>query len=100
MDCLCLLLRSVPDVSVHSWGFLARIFRHSSNGKNFAAIRAGQQMLQGFHLVPSAGFPRLHATPLKPSNFTVDGCQSMANHSATAPETAPTVCTVVICFAS
>src|SRR5215469_4774723 len=26
MDCLCLLLRSVPDFSVHSRGFLARIF--------------------------------------------------------------------------
>ena len=73
MDCPCLLLRSVPDFSVHSWGFLARIFRHSSNGKNFAAIRAGQQTLQGFHLVPLAGLPCLHDTHLKSSNVTVDG---------------------------
>jgi hypothetical protein len=73
MYCLCLLLWGVPNFLVHSWGFLARIFRHSSNGKNFAAIRAGQQMLQGFHLVPSAGLPRLHDTHLKSSNVTVDG---------------------------
>src|SRR5215469_5022907 len=73
MDCLCLLLRSVPDFSVHSRGFLARIFGYSSNGKNFAAVRAGQQTLQGFHLVPSAGLPRLHDTHLKSTNVTVDG---------------------------
>ena len=73
MYCPCLLLRSVPDFSVHSWGFLASIFRHSSNGENFAAIRAGQQTLQGFHLVPSAGLNRLHDTDLKSSNVMVDG---------------------------
>ena len=54
MYCLCLLLWCVPNFLVHTGGFLAIVFRHSSNGKNFAAIRVGQQALQGSHLAPSA----------------------------------------------
>src|SRR6266496_383099 len=56
MYCLYLLLRCGPEFSVHTGGFLASILRHSSNGVNFAAIRVGQQSLQGSHLTPSA-FP-------------------------------------------
>jgi hypothetical protein len=50
---LCLPLWCVPNFLVHTWGFLAIVFRHSSNGENFAAIRMGQQALQGSHLAPS-----------------------------------------------
>jgi hypothetical protein len=31
----------------YTGGFIAIIFRHSSNGENLAAIRAGEQTLQG-----------------------------------------------------
>src|SRR6266481_6538296 len=36
---LCLLLRCVPDFSVHTRSFLASIFRHSPNGEYLAAVR-------------------------------------------------------------
>src|SRR5262249_47226673 len=61
---LYLLLWSVPNFSVHTRGFLALVFRHTSNGKNFAAVRVSQQMLQGSHLAPSAVLHRLHDTHL------------------------------------
>src|SRR6202521_4196026 len=55
MYCLCLLLWGVPNFLVHTGGFLAIVFRHSSNGENFAAVGVGQRTLQGSHLAPSAG---------------------------------------------
>ena len=59
------------------------ILRHSFNGKSLAAERVGKQVLQGFHLVPSA-FLRclddtrlLHspktATVVKPTHVLVSG---------------------------
>src|SRR5215469_17009731 len=45
-DGVDLLTWSVPNDCVHSWGVLALVFRHSSDGKSFAAERVGQQTLQ------------------------------------------------------
>src|SRR5205807_5445046 len=70
---LYLLLWGVPNFSVHTRGFLALVFRHSSNGENFAAVRVGQQALQGSHLAPSAFLHRLHDTHLESANVAVDG---------------------------
>src|SRR3989441_13019212 len=100
MYCLCFLLWCVPTFLVHTGGLLAIVFRHSSNGENFAAIRVGQQALQGSHPAPSACLRCLHDTHLESANVAVDGRQSMAYHSAASRETAPTACAVVICFAS
>jgi len=41
MYCLCLLLWCVPNFLVHTGGCLAVVFRHSSNGENFAAVGSG-----------------------------------------------------------
>src|SRR5258708_12444321 len=73
MYCLCFLLWRVPNVLVHTGGFLAIVFRHSSNGENFAAVGVGQQMLQGSHLAPSAFLRRLHDTHLESANVAVNG---------------------------
>src|SRR6266404_3699838 len=73
MYCLCLLLWCVPNFLVHTWGFLAVVFRHSSNGENFAAVGVGQQTLQGSHLAPSAFLRCLHDTHLESANVAVDG---------------------------
>ena len=83
MHSLHLLFWGVPNFSVHTRGFLALVFRHPSNGENFAAVRVGQQALQGSHLAPSAFFlHRLHDTHLESANIAVDGLrQSMAYHS-------------------
>jgi hypothetical protein len=72
MYCLHLLLGCVPNFFVHTGSFLPSIFRQSSNGEYFAAVRAGQQMLQGSHLAPSAGLRCLHDTHLESANVTVD----------------------------
>jgi hypothetical protein len=32
------LLRCIPDDAVHSWGLLAFVFRHSTNGEYLAAV--------------------------------------------------------------
>ena len=55
----CLLFWCVPDFLVHPRGFFAIVFRHSSNGENLAAVRVGQQVLQGSHLAPSTSLRRL-----------------------------------------
>src|SRR5260221_14177484 len=73
MYCLYLLLWCVPNFLVHTWGFLAVVFRHSSNGANFAAVGAGQQTLQGSHLAPSAFLRCLHDTHLESANVAVEG---------------------------
>jgi hypothetical protein len=72
MYCLCFLLWGVPNFLVHPWGFLASVFRYSSNGKNFAAVRVGQQTLQGSHLAPSAflAATRWVASPLRCSGLS------------------------------
>src|SRR6266404_4974372 len=46
--------RVCPKLPGPRRGFLASVFCHSSDGKNFAAIRVGQRSLQGSHLAPSA----------------------------------------------
>jgi len=73
MYCLCLLFWSVPNFLVHARGFLALVFRHSSNGENFAAIRVSQQALQGSHLAPPAGLCCLRDTHLESANVAEDG---------------------------
>src|ERR1700738_1149364 len=73
MYCLCFLLWSVPNFLVHTWGFLAIVFRHSSNGENFAAVGGGQQTLQGSHPAPSACLRCLHDTHLESANVAVSG---------------------------
>src|SRR5438132_8016828 len=73
MYCLCFLLWCVPNFLVHTGGFLAIVFRHSSNGENFAAIRVGQQALQGSHPAPSVCLRCLHDTHLESANVAVDG---------------------------
>src|SRR6202022_2943674 len=73
MYCLCLLFWSVPNFSVHTRSFLAIVFRPSSNGENFTAIRVGQQALQGSHLAPSADLRCLRDTHLESANVAVDG---------------------------
>ena len=73
MYCLYLLFGGVPNFLVHTRGFLAIVFRHSSNGENFAAIRVSQQVLQGSHLAPSADFRRLRDTHLESANVVVNG---------------------------
>ena len=73
MYCLCLLLWCVPNFLIHTRGFLAIVFRHSSNGENFAAIRVSQQALQGLRLAPSADLRCLRDTHLESANVAVDG---------------------------
>ncbi len=73
MDCLCLLLWCVPDFLVHTGGSLSAVFRHSSDGKNLAGVRVGQQALQGSHLAPPAFLRRLRDTHLESADVAVDG---------------------------
>jgi len=73
MNCLCFLLWRVPNFLVHTGGFLAIVFRHSSNGKNLAVVGVGQQALQGSHLAPSALLRGLRDTHLESANLAVDG---------------------------
>jgi len=52
----CIFFSGVPNFLVHTWGFLAVVFRHSSNGENFAAVGVGQQTCRARtlpHLLPS-----------------------------------------------
>ena len=49
----------------------ASVFRHSSDGKGFAAKRVGQQPLQGSHLVVPAVLCCLHNTRLQPPYMTL-----------------------------
>ena len=69
----CVFFSGCPKFLGPPGGFLAIVFRHSSNGKSFAAIRVGQQTLQGSHLAPSACLRCLHDTHLESANVAVDG---------------------------
>src|SRR6266513_3392010 len=73
MYCPRLIFRCFPNHLVHTWGFLAIVFRHSSNGKDLAAVRVGQQTLQGFDFAPSAFLRCLHDTDLESANVALDG---------------------------
>src|ERR1700722_16262438 len=72
MYCLYLLFWCIPNFLVDTRSFLASVFRHPSNGENFAAIRVGQQALQGSHLTPSADLRCLRDTHLESANVAVD----------------------------
>lgn len=72
MDGTLFLRRVVPDHAVHPRRVLALVFRHSSYRKCFAAKRVGQQVLQGFHLVPLAVLRCLDDTRLKPTYSFMD----------------------------
>jgi hypothetical protein len=63
------LFRGFPGFPIHPWYSFASVFRHSSDGKGFAAQRVGQQMLQGFDLAPPTGLCRLRNTGLEPTNI-------------------------------
>jgi len=58
-------------VASHPWCILASIFCHSSHGDALAAVRVGQQVLQGFHLAPPAFLCCLHDTHLQLSHIPV-----------------------------
>ena len=60
-----LLFWRVSHFLVYTKGFLAKVFRHLSNGKNLAAIRVSQQVLQGSHPAPSADLRCLRDTHLE-----------------------------------
>ena len=91
MYCLCLLFWCVPNFLVHTRGFLAIVFRHSSNGENLAADTS-----------ESAGVARLAPCPIcrpsSPARYALgvgERCGGwlaslMAYHSAASLETAPT----------
>jgi hypothetical protein len=49
------------------------VFRHSFDGKRFAAKGVSEQVGQGFHLAPSAFFRCLDNTGLKPTHVFADG---------------------------
>src|SRR5439155_2703829 len=57
-----------PADLVHARRVLALVFRHSSHGQDPAAVRVGQQALQGFDLAPPALLCRLHDTRLEPAH--------------------------------
>lgn len=71
--CFGLLLRRVPDFSVHAGRSFTSVFRHSTNGEYFAAIRVGQQPLQGSHLAPPAFLRGLHDTHLQSAHVAICG---------------------------
>src|SRR5262245_24424548 len=58
MYCLCLLFRCVPNFLIHTRGFLAIVFRHSSNGKNLTSCTS-----------ESAGVARLAPCPIGRSSL-------------------------------
>lgn len=62
---------SRPCFSVYSRRTLALIFSHSSYGNCFAIDRAGQQPLQGSHLVPAVFLNGLHDTGLHSFNVAM-----------------------------
>ena len=73
MYCFCFIFWCLPNNTVNTGGSFAIIFRHSSNGENFAAVGVGQETLQGFHLVPSTRLRCLHDTHLESANVAVNG---------------------------
>src|SRR5438876_9100758 len=52
MYCLCFLLWCVPNFLVNTGGFLAIVFRHSSNGENFARYTSGSAGVAGLAPCP------------------------------------------------
>src|ERR1700687_3363849 len=64
LDGLSLLLRGGPRDAIHTRRASALILRHSSYGECFAAKRADQKSLQGFHPAPISGLGCLHHTRL------------------------------------
>src|SRR5260221_8842775 len=63
-----LLLRRFPGFPIHAGCSFASVFCYSPHSKGFAAKRAGEQTLQGFHLVPLARLSCLRDTDLQPTN--------------------------------
>src|SRR5580698_2865957 len=50
---------------IHTCGSFASIFRHSSNGYSFAAKRASEESLQGFHPAPIPFLSRFRESHLQ-----------------------------------
>src|SRR5438067_9573549 len=67
----CLLFRRFPGLPIDAGSSFASVFRHSSDGKGFAAVRVGQQALQCFHFAPLAGLSCLRDTGLEPTNIAL-----------------------------
>src|SRR2546422_7404544 len=63
-----LLLWRFPGFSINAGRSFAGVFCHSPDGKGFAAQRAGEQALQGFHPPPLACLSCLRDTDLEPTN--------------------------------
>lgn len=57
------------DLAVDACRSLSCVLRHPLDGKKLAAVRAGQQMLQGLDLVPPAGLCGLGNTRLQPRDL-------------------------------
>ena len=58
-----LFFRVFPEDFIDSRSVLTLVFCHSSDSKSLAAERVGQQVLQGFHLMPLTGLHCLHKAP-------------------------------------
>jgi hypothetical protein len=100
MYCLYLLFWCVPDFLVHPRGFLALVFRHSSNGRNLAAVEWVSRCCKARTLPHLLAFVACTIRTWSRRTLRLMVCQSMAYHSAASFETAPTACAVVICFGS
>ena len=70
--CLSFDSGAVPDDAVDAGRLPPFVRSHSSNGQALGRPRAGQQMLQGFHLVPPAFLHCLCDPTLQPSHGATD----------------------------
>ena len=66
-----LFLRCVPYDLIYPWCCTTLVLCHSFHRKSFAAKRAGQQVLQSFHLAPFTFLCCLHNTRLEPTHGAV-----------------------------
>ena len=62
---LCSLTQWARSPGPHAGCPFTLVLRHSPNGQGFAAPRADEQPLQGFHFAPAARLPCLHDTHLQ-----------------------------------
>ena len=92
---LYLLFWCVPDFLVHPRGFLALVFRHSSNSKTLPLYEWVSRRCKAFTLPHLLAFVACTIRTWSRRTLRLMACQSMAYHSAASRETAPTACTVV-----
>jgi len=63
----------LPQDTVNAGGFLPLVRGHPLDRQELGDQRAGQQVLQGLHLVPPLGQNSLCDTHLQPSHLPVNG---------------------------